>query len=892
MASSFQAVSTVGALSYPNAIAWSDENLIAIASGHLVTILNPALPLAPRGLVTISTGEPPFTIGVVDRNDLLTACLLPTSLSRDTRPCVRSISWSPIGLAPNAGCLLAVCTTEGRVKLYRPPFCDFCAEWIEVVDVSNRLYEYLASISFGEQEACTTSKTSDEHATENRLANEDSDIVLRRGRKRRKAVASRIVKDSISDEQDDETGKERQELSMVLYTGTAPLKVDNSKRNVSASKSKAKPRKKIPEHSTQPLITADKYASRSSMLSSLVVAWSPVLQLTSKTCSIPQNGSSVSLLAVGGKSGQVSIWRVSVPNYFSIEHGGVPTTATIVALLQAHHTWITAISWALLDSDSSNPHVLLATGSTDGSVKIWLAYNEQLLKSTESNHASFSLLEVIAVDNAPVSVLSLAMPDKFSDKILLAIGKVSGSSEVWICDVSSSKFDKVGLYEMHDHVVTGLAWAFDGRSLYSCSQDNFVRSWILSDGVLREVPIPSNTPRLRSSTDLPDAYISCLGLAVSPGNLVIAMVRNFDQDLLDPMYQQRTQKAAVDFFWIGAQQVNPLSDFSPDVVIPGFPGKELVCWELNILWSLKQYENQNKPLVVWDIVAALLAFKCSSAKYVEHVLVKWLSISFVGSQFQMGLSAEKILPHVSKSLSKLASRQLHLLNIICRRVILSELKPEQINCKEQNLQGLDCTEEEKLMMWIELLLSSERELRERLVGLSFSAFTSLSLRSHSTTVSSQPGDWFPVGLAQMEQWVSLNRDVVQDQLRVLAIEVGKHKERLQLSGNASTEKCSYCSSSVPFESSEVAFCQGVGHGHKLARCAVSMEVCPLTPLWFCMSCHRQVFRLPPETLFALPEYPVDFKSSATNICSKPLCPFCGILLQRLQPDFLLSASPV
>jgi len=29
-------------------------------------------------------------------------------------------------------CLIAVCTSEGHVKIYRPPFCDYCAEWIEV----------------------------------------------------------------------------------------------------------------------------------------------------------------------------------------------------------------------------------------------------------------------------------------------------------------------------------------------------------------------------------------------------------------------------------------------------------------------------------------------------------------------------------------------------------------------------------------------------------------------------------------------------------------------------------------------------------------------------------------------------------------------------------------
>lgn len=35
----FQAAALVAAPSYPSAIAWSDENLIAVASDHLVTIL-------------------------------------------------------------------------------------------------------------------------------------------------------------------------------------------------------------------------------------------------------------------------------------------------------------------------------------------------------------------------------------------------------------------------------------------------------------------------------------------------------------------------------------------------------------------------------------------------------------------------------------------------------------------------------------------------------------------------------------------------------------------------------------------------------------------------------------------------------------------------------------
>lgn len=37
-------------------------------------------------------------------------------------------------------CLLAVCTSEGSVKLYRPPFCDFSAEWIEVFPLIRELF--------------------------------------------------------------------------------------------------------------------------------------------------------------------------------------------------------------------------------------------------------------------------------------------------------------------------------------------------------------------------------------------------------------------------------------------------------------------------------------------------------------------------------------------------------------------------------------------------------------------------------------------------------------------------------------------------------------------------------------------------------------------------------
>ncbi|KAK1571297.1 hypothetical protein Q3G72_014717 [Acer saccharum] len=891
MASRFQAAALVAAPSCPNAVVWSEENLIAVASGHLVTILNPALLYGPKGLITLPAECEPYEIGVVKREDLLSNCLLSTCLNRDRRPFVRSVSWSPIGMAPNAGCLLAVCTTEGRVKIYRPPFCDIGSEWIEVMDISDGLYRYLENNNFGED------------ATEHASVDDIPNSVPRKERKRRRVNVSGVINNDSSSSVYTNVGTFDPARGFEIRSGQLKEKI--SYQIIDVSKAKGKPVNKISNNCTLPMITADQYASRSAILHSLVLAWSPVLKLPSSNCPVPPNGSSncFSVLAVGGRSGKISFWRISMPECYSVEHSKISTSTVLIGLLQAHNSWITTISWAMISSDSSNPQVLLVTGSSDGSVRIW-RYGQELLNLTEVELAPFSLLkEVITVNTVPILVLSIIVPVQSPHQILLAVGKGSGSFEVWICDVSSSKYEKAGSYDAHDQAVTGLAWVFGGRCLYSCSQDNVVRSWILRGSFLSDVPIPSITPGLKSSTDLPDVFFSCLGVAVSPGNLVIAMVRSFDLDTLDHMYEARAQKAAVEFLWIGGQQIDALSGTFPEYGLEAFPDfskKGLVSWVDNILWSLKQFEHLDKPLVVWDVIAALLAFKRSVPKYVECILVKWLST--LHPESQEGLSPEKILSHVSKNVSNISSRRLHLLNIICRCVILSELKADQVNSKLNNLEGLSGSIEEQLDLWMVLLSNSERELRDRLVGFSFSAF--LYLTSHSASSFSHPGCWYPVGIAQMEQWVARNHEHIRNELKVLASEVVEHKTRIRSGEYTEEEQCSYCSASVLFDSLDSALCQGseecidgVCQTHKLVRCAVSMQVCPTTPLWFCKCCHRWSYRLAPECLFTMPSYPLDFKhrrksSTVEEEISKPLCPFCGILLQRLQPEFLLSASPV
>ncbi|XP_038982100.1 uncharacterized protein LOC103720062 [Phoenix dactylifera] len=866
MASNCQAAPLVASPSYPNSIAWSKENLVAIASGHLITILNAALLAGPRGLITLSPNKP-FPVGVVRREDLLTPCLMSTCLSRDFRPCARSISWSDPGFAPNSGSFLALCTTEGRVKLYRAPFCEFSAEWVEVLDISDLLYDYLESINFGELSASLPS-FSQKQANAGFVKERGCDTELHgtsgseNARCRKREILSRRVK--------------RNEYS------ESPVKE---------------------RENDLPLITAEQYASRSSLLSSLVVAWSPVLQLSGIS---PCFSNKCAILAVGGKSGNISFWKFNEPKCYTVEHGSVSVDAMLIGLLQAHKSWITSISWGTCAACSSKSQLLLATGSSDGSVKIWLGDVEELIQSSDANKSSFTLLnEVTAVTLSPISTISLIVPIQSQDKVVLAIGKGSGSIEAWICHIFSNRIQSAGIYDAHDQVVTGLAWAFDGCCLYSSSQNNSVRSWVLHGNYLHEVPFPSKFPWLRNSTDLSQVSDQCFGLALSPGELMVAVVRSFDANLLNQMYQARTQKAVVEFFWIGGQSLEipsekhlsfssePSSDFSE---------RDLFNWETNILQSLKTYENVDKLLVLWDILAALLAFKKLNPTFVENLLFKWITSWFL--DYQSSISIEKILSHVHSMLPKISSRKIHLLNIICRRLMLSDERAGTPKREQHKLTKLNNDEAKvaKVELWNKLLFKNEKELQERLVAFNFAA--ALSRATCSPKDFPVGTNWFPIGVPQMQQWVAINGGLVHNQLKVLSAKVEELGSRIHsVCEYTMEESCSFCLASVPLESEEVAWCKGSKsddgskESHRLSRCMVSMQLCSVTaPMWFCICCQRWAAKLAPQTLFTMSKSPLavnyDSESFALFERPKPLCPYCGILLQRAMPDFLLSACPV
>lgn len=160
------------------------------------------------------------------------------------------------------------------------------------------------------------------------------------------------------------------------------------------------------------------------------------------------------------------------------------------------------------------------------------------------------------------------------------------------------------------------------------------------------------------------------------------------------------------------------------------------------------------------MVAAMMAFKQSMPEFVELVVTEWLSISYLG--FHADISMEDLMPEISKHFSDVPSRLLHILNVITRRVMLSDLKTEDINRK---LQDQTTKNEDEIDLWLKLLQESERELRQRLVSLSFSTYLITESNLSST------GNSCPSGLAQLQEWVEINRDIVPNQLKTLSAEV-------------------------------------------------------------------------------------------------------------------------
>ncbi|XP_066359881.1 uncharacterized protein [Miscanthus floridulus] len=858
MAPHYQAATLIASPSYPNAIAWSSDNLVAVASGHIVTILNPAALDGPRGLVGLRRSDP-LPIGVVKREDLLEPCLLPTSLARETEPCARLISWSQQGFAPNSGCLLAVCTVDGHVKLYRSPIWELCDEWVEAADISQLLFNYYKTINFGEDNGSHLTSPKNTNTGETEVLGSTCELqesLSFRGPGQRKRKPPRVDGFIYDGNEVDLDASKAADFSMEPCSKSKKKSLKktvkprhevvavnerNSTGNIKASLSSNG------ENKSLPLITAKQYACHAAHLSSLVVSWSPVVSSSDKTSCLLRQWC---ILAVGSKSGNLSFWKLCKPEYYTIDAGVVISDPMLIGVLQAHKSWVSVITWQVLSAGSSKSSLLLATGCSDGSVKIWLGNIEGLNQCASGEEVPFVLVAEVATDlSAPVSSISLAVPARSQHEVSLAIGRVSGSLEIWIWNASSNKIEISSAWHAHDQVVTGLQWAMDGYCLFTCSQ-------------------------------LSEVSDRCYGLTVAPGEQMIAVVRSLDLNLLNQMYQVRTQKAVVEFIWIGGQFVGIPLDRSIDICSPrsaDLSSSNLTWWGSNILWSLKKYENVEKRLVLWDVVTALQELKKSAPAFLETLVHSWVSALFSGDPLCVSISAPScsmhgMMPYVS-------SRKLHLLNIICRKVMLSN--------HAQHGPGAQNSNEETTDFWYALLVRSETELRERLVGFTFAAVLKRTACLFSGT--STENCWFPVGVAQMDSWVSMNYEKVHSQLQSIRSKIKDLGSRIDRYSDV--ESCRYCSSPVHFESPDVAIC---GERHMLSRCRASMILCSVVqPVWHCVCCGGTVDKLLPESFFTMQASTIhDEGLLDLSAASVALCPFCGILLQRSMPAFLLSTSPV
>lgn len=106
---------------YPNAVQWSQDNLLAVAAAHSVVILSPADLAGPRAFTVAKEFDVgPLQVDAVPRNypsnwRFQFAAIIENTI-KEQNLVVRSLSWSPLGCTQQGGCVLAVLTNDHKVR--------------------------------------------------------------------------------------------------------------------------------------------------------------------------------------------------------------------------------------------------------------------------------------------------------------------------------------------------------------------------------------------------------------------------------------------------------------------------------------------------------------------------------------------------------------------------------------------------------------------------------------------------------------------------------------------------------------------------------------------------------------------------------------------------------
>lgn len=370
-------------------------------------------------------------------------------------------------------------------------------------------------------------------------------------------------------------GKRKSEAAIARNRENARQRYQKLREANKAAKGEVKrPGKAKTEHAPGvEVVSAATLAARSDLLAALTVAWSP-------TCQHERTpGGAFTVLAVGSMSGHVALWKVRQPLRYGTGDGGTTSVAFLGTLL-AHDSWVSALGWAYREGPvgrrggdlksvesergtDSQGLLILGTGSSDGSVRLWS------VATGDSANGSAPLGiqpagQMCAPSGEVVSSLSLRMN---GDVIKVAAARGAGELLVWQGPVptrgSASQNDvapKVTSARPSGQPLMGLGWTAGGEEVFTCSQEGSLQRW-QPDGVNALLPVTleltAGDRQFGLSVPTPGLMRGYTGLAVSPNGLAIAGVRTLALGSLDTMYQAKAMRGALQVALCGRGGVKP-----------------------------------------------------------------------------------------------------------------------------------------------------------------------------------------------------------------------------------------------------------------------------------------------------------------------------------------------
>lgn len=199
------------------------------------------------------------------------------------------------------------------------------------------------------------------------------------------------------------------------------------------------------------------------------------------------------------------------------------------------------------------------------------------------------------------------------------------------------------------------------------------------------------------------------------------------------------------------------------------PLDTLAIWRSRILSMLHHMEDPTRTLVLWDVIAALVALKrLSGVDFVNKVLFDWVLTWCKPTSLTATISSFVSLENLRASLPFVSCRQLQMFCVLCRRLLLVHCRPEVLS-QRSSLEILEPTGEgltyvgpivgndphslDEDDLFKNYLWSVEHEIRQRLY---FGTLTAAGRPETAEQLENRLGD-MEVVTPLVVNWVLANR---------------------------------------------------------------------------------------------------------------------------------------